>query len=164
LFVADSTARFPHYLAYFNQLVGPERAYRHMVDSGLDWGQDLPALARYLDAHPAETAYLGYFGTADPSAYGVRATPLPASRPGRLLPGTYCVSATYLQAVYDYETPAGPWTREREAAYRDTVARLAESRALDPRSSWKASTDSEPVACFITCVSRSRSRWPATAF
>src|SRR5262249_51727095 len=41
----ESLAIAPHYLAYFNELAGgPSQGYRHLVDSSLDWGQDLPGL------------------------------------------------------------------------------------------------------------------------
>ena len=62
---------FPNYLAFFNVLAGgPAHAYRHLVDSSLDWGQDLPGVARYLDRHPATgPVYLSYFGSASPNYY-----------------------------------------------------------------------------------------------
>ena len=41
----------PDFLAYFNELDGgPGEAYKHLVDSSLDWGQDLPGLKAWLDA------------------------------------------------------------------------------------------------------------------
>ena len=65
---------FPNYLAYFNGIVRPARAYRHLVDSSLDWGQDLPAVRRYIETrHPATPVYLSYFGSASPVYYGVPA-------------------------------------------------------------------------------------------
>ena len=43
---------WPNYLAYFNQLAGGQpNGYKHVVDSSLDWGQDLPALKHWLDAN-----------------------------------------------------------------------------------------------------------------
>ena len=44
---AVSVARVhPHYLAYFNEPAGgPANGYRLLVDSNLDWGQDLKGLA-----------------------------------------------------------------------------------------------------------------------
>jgi hypothetical protein len=79
IFLAADTFRFfPNYLAYFNGLVGPKQAYRHLVDSSLDWGQDLPAVQKYLEADAAggRQAYLSYFGTASPDYYGINARPL----------------------------------------------------------------------------------------
>ncbi len=62
---------FPNYLAYFNSIAGgPAHAYRHLVDSSLDWGQDLPGVARYLDRHQVTgPVYLSYFGIASPNYY-----------------------------------------------------------------------------------------------
>ena len=49
----------PHYLAYFNQIAGgPGNGYRVLVDSNLDWGQDLPALTRYARENKVERIYL----------------------------------------------------------------------------------------------------------
>lgn len=74
LLLADVAYRYPHYLAYFNGIVTPRNAYRHLVDSSLDWGQDLPGLKRYLETHrPPEPVYLSYFGTARPESYGIKA-------------------------------------------------------------------------------------------
>ena len=118
---------FPHYLAYFNQLVGgPANGYRHLVDSSLDWGQDLPGLARWLATNnpPHAQVYLSYFGTGEPDAYAIRATRLPFINAFRRPPtwyqpdgGIYCVSATMLQQVYS--PVRGPWTLEREKEYQD---------------------------------------------
>ncbi|HEY5658412.1 MAG TPA: glycosyltransferase family 39 protein [Myxococcota bacterium] len=145
-FVAASLGIRPHYLAFFNALVGPEHGYRHLVDSSLDWGQDLPGLATWLDADPAAQrgapVYLAYFGSASPQAYGVEARALPSYHEWRRAPdagareleaGIYCISATLLQAVYtDYP---GPWTAAREAQYqRARDARAAGPGALDSRA------------------------------
>jgi hypothetical protein len=71
---AEVFYRFPHYLAYFNGIIKPARAYRHLVDSSLDWGQDLPGVRRYIETHrPTAPVYLSYFGSASPSYYRVPA-------------------------------------------------------------------------------------------
>jgi hypothetical protein len=127
---------WPHYLAYFNPLIGePGRAYRHLVDSSLDWGEELPELRRWLDDHGVnrpDAAYLSYFGTGDVPHYGIHATVLPGagwfeSRNATYLqewrPGTYCISATMLQAIY--RPPYGRWTDEIEGQYQHLL-RLAE--------------------------------------
>jgi hypothetical protein len=65
---------FPNYLAYFNGVVSPHEAYRHLVDSSLDWGQDLPAVRAYVNNLPVdESCYFSYFGTASPNYYNIRA-------------------------------------------------------------------------------------------
>lgn len=51
--VASSVARFPHSFAYFNELAGgPENGHAHLLDSNIDWGQDLLELKDWLDARP----------------------------------------------------------------------------------------------------------------
>jgi hypothetical protein len=75
--------RFPNYLSYFNPIAGgPARGYRHLIDSSLDWGQDLPGVKRYLDQHHvASSVYFAYFGTGSPDWYGIQARAL-CSKPG----------------------------------------------------------------------------------
>jgi len=128
--IIESSLLRPDYLTYFNQLAGgPKNGYKHLVDSSLDWGQDLPALKTWLDQHPNQSAtgrlYLAYFGTALPRYYGIEATGLPfdssADKLPAFEPGTYCISATTLQHVYSLAH--GKWTREYESAYRLALAR-----------------------------------------
>lgn len=125
---AASLAAFPHYIAFFNTLAGgPANGWRLLVDSSLDWGQDLPALAAWLrenNAGPdAAPLHLSYFGSGEPLYYGIRGTRLPFMNGFKLPPawyepaaGLYCVSATMLQQVY---SPAsGPWTPAFEREYQ----------------------------------------------
>ena len=70
----ETAVFYPNYLAYFNGIVRPREAYRHLVDSSLDWGQDLRALKAYLDRYPpAGQVYLSYSGNGSPKYYGVQA-------------------------------------------------------------------------------------------
>jgi hypothetical protein len=64
----------PHDLAYFNEFAGgPRNGYRALVDSNLDWGQDLKGLQSWTDAHQIrDPIWLSYFGMADPRYYGIR--------------------------------------------------------------------------------------------
>jgi hypothetical protein len=49
----STVSYYPHFLAYFNDFVRDRtQAYRILVDSNLDWGQDDRYVARYLRAHP----------------------------------------------------------------------------------------------------------------
>jgi hypothetical protein len=100
----------PSYLAYFNELAGGARGgMAFLVDSNLDWGQDLPGLKRWMDARGVRRIYLSYFGSGMPEYYGIdyRALPsfMPLSRPlvETLDPAAtpyVAVSATNLQKVY----------------------------------------------------------------
>jgi hypothetical protein len=92
--------RFPNYLAYFNVIAGgPAHGYRHLVDSSLDWGQDLPGVKAYLDQHPSLGAkYLSYFGTDSPGYYGISATRL-YSAPGQDVPPPLFLLTTTVDRV-----------------------------------------------------------------
>lgn len=59
----------PHYLAYFNELAGgPARGHQYLIDSNIDWGQDLYELAEWLEEHyPNRKIGLAYFGNVDPA-------------------------------------------------------------------------------------------------
>jgi hypothetical protein len=77
---AESLAAHPDYLAYFNESVrGHEDDY--LLDSNLDWGQDLERLRRYLEQNGITTIYLSYFGRTDPARLGIRALHLPSHHP-----------------------------------------------------------------------------------
>jgi len=99
----------PHYLGYFNELAGgPSRGWRYLVDSNVDWGQDLKALKEWTDAHGVTHLKLSYFGSADPGYYRIPCAMLPSKMhpdPDRITrdiqPGdTVAVSVTNLQGVY----------------------------------------------------------------
>jgi hypothetical protein len=99
----------PDYLAYFNELAGgPEGGYRYLVDSNLDWGQDLKGLKAWMDRNGVARVKLSYFGTGDPEYYGIACDLLPGQMlpPPRqvtreIAPGdVVAVSVTNLQGVY----------------------------------------------------------------
>ena len=128
----ESASIRPHYLAYFNQLDGgPRQAYRHLVDSSLDWGQDLPGLKRWLDQQGLSgqakiPVYFSYFGTGSPEYYGIEAIILPSFFPramnerAPLTGGVYCISASMLQSLYLYAR--GRWGLYYEEPYREVLA------------------------------------------
>ncbi len=80
LWLAVSTLRFfPHYESFFNELAGHWTNWSNiLVDSNLDWGQDLPALRQVMDEQGIERVNLAYFGKAVPEHYGVSYSPLPS--------------------------------------------------------------------------------------
>jgi hypothetical protein len=104
----ESLSVYPDYLTFFNRAVGgPRRGHELLVDSNLDWGQDLPGLERWMDRQGVAHVNLSYFGTADPAYYGIACTHLPGApfyaeeRIGQpRLPGYVAVSATNLHGVY----------------------------------------------------------------
>ena len=100
----------PQYLAYFNTLAGgPANGYRRLVDSNLDWGQDLPRLAAWLGDHHTRRVRLAYFGTAPPSAYGIDALDYRADPDARESPVWLALSVTHLQGVFICGDPFEPF-------------------------------------------------------
>jgi hypothetical protein len=96
----------PHYLAYFNELIGgPSRGHLYLTDSNIDWGQDLKRLAKYARNHPNETIKLAYFGIGDPTKYGFECEQLRegawVGTPAKLTAGTYVISVMYMFGFYD---------------------------------------------------------------
>ncbi len=61
---------YPYYLTYFNELAGgPSGGHSYVVDSNLDWGQDLWRLADYVKENKISKIYVDYFGWADQEFY-----------------------------------------------------------------------------------------------
>lgn len=91
-------AVYPYYIAYFNELAGgPEGGYRYVVDSNLDWGQDLKRLARFVEQNHIDVINLDYFGRAEPEYYlGSKYRPLHPTDAARK--GWIAVSASLYQA------------------------------------------------------------------
>src|SRR5262249_40359581 len=113
LIAIESILVFPYYLAFFNlPSGGPAHGPRYLVDSNLDWGQDLKRLKAYIDREHAPGVCLCYFGSALPAYYGIREL-------GDALQPRDClgaVSATALVGMYtgdDYK-----WLRTREPLAR----------------------------------------------
>jgi hypothetical protein len=150
---AESWRARPDYLAYFNEFAGgPDQAHRWFVDSSLDWGQDLPGLKAWLDAHaPGEKVFLSYFGSGDPVTAGIPATRvadfLTEHRPRTPLPdlkgGIYCISATMLHRVYTFVR--GPWSADYEQAYQQDEAWLTRFRAR-PAGTVPVNFDGRPMS------------------
>jgi 4-amino-4-deoxy-L-arabinose transferase-like glycosyltransferase len=142
LLVVCSLRIFPHYLAYFNSLAGgPGNGYRHLVDSSLDWGQDIDNLRIWLDRNRGtEAVYFSWFGNGPPRYYGIDAHALPFETlgyagyrsigTGSLTPGIYCISATMLQQVYFPGLRA--WTPELEDEYRKMLPEMGAFEEVPP--------------------------------
>ena len=126
-YLAGSLAIYPHYLAYFNEIAGgPDNGYRYLVDSNLDWGQDLKGLGLYIKEKNIDRVHLSYFGTADPNYYGVGYDWMPSYylpedyREGSAkmrsftfpTTGMVAISATNLQNVYFSDKQFYDWLKQ----------------------------------------------------
>ena len=66
-YLLSSLFIYPHYLAYFNEFAGgPDNGHKYLLDSNIDWGQDLKGLDKWLDENDIDDKItLGYFGHED---------------------------------------------------------------------------------------------------
>ncbi len=128
---------FPHHLSYLNPLFGgPERGPYILDESNIDWGQDLPALARWqAENAPDETIALMYFGTSDPASYGVRWVPFDLASIESPLPGITAISAHQLVYFRKLQARAGTdsdwlalYRPIAKAGYSIFIYRFPESR------------------------------------
>lgn len=117
--IFSSLLVYPHSLSYFNELVGgPKGGHYHLLNSNMDWGQDLLYLRRWLDEHPeAAAAPIGLvydMPLVDPRQAGIEHRDVPrgpggdASRSPDSIgprPGWYAISVNQLHSwggEYDY--------------------------------------------------------------
>jgi 4-amino-4-deoxy-L-arabinose transferase-like glycosyltransferase len=103
----ETFTAYPNYIPFFNAAVGGSRGgLRLLSDSNIDWGQELPDLARWQQAHPNRPLYLYYFGTADPNYYKIDYTLISrehlamAQRLTANAPAVFAISAVALQGTY----------------------------------------------------------------
>ncbi len=110
LLLFDPWRSHPEYLAYFNELAGGTKGGRfHLLDSNLDWGQDLHELKRFLAEHSeVEPLSHAYFGTLPPESLGLRYERPPTNIPR---PGWHAVSANFVMG-------RPHWTRDGHGGIR----------------------------------------------
>jgi len=107
-YIWSAISTYPHYLAYFNEVAGgPENGHKWLLDSNLDWGQDLKGLKHWMDLNGVKKIQFLYFGFHDisePKYYGIDAVYLPGSwvnpnyiaNKGSEVPEYVAISATLL--------------------------------------------------------------------
>ena len=111
----------PHYLAYFNWASGgPDRDPARLIDSNLDWGQDLIGLQKWCQQTiPDQAIGLAYFGQINPSIFALRSQPLPWFLPP-VRPGTTILMDANLASVVVRPAPRvepGYYAVSRSALY-----------------------------------------------
>jgi len=131
--VASGAAAYPDFLAYFNPMLGGTKAAGDwLVDSNLDWGQDLPALSRELRDRGVDEVRLAYFGAALPAHYGIK-----AADARETAEGWYAVSRTFLSGVWPPGDPYA-WLRglEPETYVGGSIA-LFSVKEQDVAEAWR---------------------------
>jgi hypothetical protein len=112
--LVGSVRAHPDYLAWFNELAGshPDRI---LLDSNLDWGQDLYRLSDALAARGVDSVALAYLGNADLSRHGL--PPVRALSPDQPTAGWIAISQMWLKDVPG-QGKAYAWLRDREPVAR----------------------------------------------
>lgn len=129
--LATPFAATPDYFAWFNALAGrhPERV---LVDSDLDWGQDLLRLERALAERRVDSVSVAYFGVSDLCRH--RLPPLRWLRPHERARGWIAVSEMFVSgAIGTYYRDGNPCDdSQRVLSFTPDPTQYAWLRAYQP--------------------------------
>ena len=115
--VGESLRAHPDYLPDFNQIArGREREF--LLDSNLDWGQDLARLGRWMRESETPSIILRYFGHARPDKFDVNTS---ISTSGHRGAGLFAVSINYLMGLEGSSAPL------RVLAAKEPLTRVGKS-------------------------------------
>lgn len=99
---------WPYFLSYFNNLIGSENGYKYVVDSNVDWGQDLKRLAKFVANNHISQIKVDYFGSGSPEYYlGDAFIPWQSNR-GKTT-GWLAISATVYQTSKEHPETSYAW-------------------------------------------------------
>jgi 4-amino-4-deoxy-L-arabinose transferase-like glycosyltransferase len=117
LLAAESLAIYPHYLAFFNwPSGGPGNGPKYLVDSNIDWGQDVLKLKKYMVENNIPRVEVCYFGRTEFWYYKIDSGEIPPAGKDGSPPdfdGVAAVSVTPLMGVY-VPPEQFAWLRERK--------------------------------------------------
>ena len=107
----------PYFISYFNELVGGSKnGYKYVVDSNLDWGQDLKRLASFVEKNNIQKIKLDYFGGGSPLYYlGEKFEPWQSAKGQPEVGSWFAVSLTFLENSQGQPVPG--FERKFEDAY-----------------------------------------------
>lgn len=108
-FVLTSILTYPFYLAYFNEFTWGQPKYKFLVDSNLDWGQDLKRLAAFINENQIDKIKIDYFGGSIPSYYIDQAKIIDWHSDQGPSTGWFAISATYFQFSKLAGVEEGKW-------------------------------------------------------
>jgi len=111
----ETFAAYPEFLGFFNRPSGgPKAGPNYLLDSNVDWGQDLKKLKVYIDRNPG-TVCLEYFGSPPPKYYGIQYEYLPRTWDKDDLERMDCVGAISVTLLRDLYIRPGSfeWLRKR---------------------------------------------------
>jgi hypothetical protein len=130
LFLKTLFQTHPYYLSYFSEISGgPDNGYKLLVDSNLDWGQDVKTLSKYLKENGNPPIIFSYFGVAKPEYYRIKYIPIGGGLSNIELEGTnedlcamdrllFAVSATNLQCTYYPDKKTFEWIKDIKPVFK----------------------------------------------
>lgn len=119
-FLVESATAFPRYLSFFNVAVGgPANGTTFLLDSNIDWGQDLKRLKTWTQSRDVQPLCIGYFGVADPAYYSIDYRPLAPVRTADDRASLNCVAAVSVQLLFG--EPDDPYAALRDLVPTDRV-------------------------------------------
>jgi hypothetical protein len=111
----ESASIYPDYLAFFNAAAGgPAAGPRYLLDSNIDWGQDVKKLRAWLRARDIPSVCMFYFGNTGVEFYGIPTEYLPHTNETELRKNLNCVAAISVTNLYGLYVPhdAYRWLRD----------------------------------------------------
>ena len=116
LAAVESAAAFPRYLSFFNwPSGGRSQGWKYLVDSNLDWGQDMKRLQEYLERRKAAgNVCLATFSAAPVTHFGITAHPIPRSAEEARAQG--CMVVVSVSVFYEWPPLDGryDWLMRRQ--------------------------------------------------
>lgn len=117
--IGSTLINYPNFISYFNEATPKDERYKRLVDSSLDWGQDLLRLKKYVDDNNIKSIKVDYFGGSVPSYY------IPEGREWHAeygpTTGWIAVSATFYQSSKLVGPKEGKWSYHWLDAYKPTA-------------------------------------------
>jgi len=98
--VAIGILAFPNYIGYFNQIAGGAKGgYKHLIDSNLDWNQNIKRFAKYAKKNNIKDIYQYCWDGSSYQYYGIQNQFLPTTP----VNGVVAICAHQYWIKYDYD-------------------------------------------------------------
>lgn len=99
---------FPNYLAYFNQIAGgAKNGYKHLIDSNLDWNQNIKRFAKYAKENNIKYIYQYCWDGSSFAYYGVQNEFLPTTPVNGVM--VICAHQYWIKYDYDFSWVEEHW-------------------------------------------------------
>jgi hypothetical protein len=144
-YALESAFIYPHYLAYFNQVAGgPDNGHDFLLDSNIDWGQDLKGLKGWMDENNVETINLHYMGNDNLEYRNISSKSLRCYPPE----GITAASVNIVRGLLFDDRTCKSWLREYEPfekiGYSIFIYNITEDQLPEI-------DEEEEYACMISC-------------